>query len=155
MAKVILGERVGKLGTIRVGSSAVVFDYKEEKILLTRRADNGQWCIPGGGMDQGESITENCAREILEETGLRVRVGKLIGVYSNPNRLIEYADGNRYHVVVLSFRAEVIGGELGLSDETTDYGYFSSAEIEKLDLMEHHRERIEDALANQAAAFIR
>ena len=47
-------------------------------------------------MDPGESVTEACAREVWEETGLQGRVGKLIGVYSDPHQLVEYADSNRF-----------------------------------------------------------
>ena len=86
---------------------------------------------------------------------LRTRIGKLIGVYSSPHRLLEYADGNRYHIVGLCFEAEPIGGTLGLSDETTEFGYFTLAEIEGLDVMDHHRERIADAFAEEASAFVR
>ena len=81
--------------------------------------------MPGGHMEPGESATEACAREVWEETGLKVRIGRLIGVYTNPHRIVEYADGNRYQIVALSFEAEPIGGELGISDETTECGYFS------------------------------
>jgi ADP-ribose pyrophosphatase YjhB (NUDIX family) len=155
MAKLLHGERIGKLGAILLGCSAVIFDATQQRVLLTRRTDNGRWCLPGGQMEPGESAAEACAREVWEETGLRIRVKRLIGVYSNPHRLIEYADGNRYHVVAMHFEAEPVGGVLSISDETTDCGYFSPAEIEGMDVMEHHRERIEDALAAQAAAFVR
>ena len=70
MAKIITGHRVGQNGTIRVGCSAVIFDKNHEKILLTRREDNNQWCLPGGGMESGESASETCIREVEEETGL-------------------------------------------------------------------------------------
>jgi len=155
MAKFLFGERIGKLGAIRLGCSAVIFDTTQNKILLTCRADNGLWCLPGGAIDPGESVVEACAREVWEETGLRVRVGKLIGVYSNPHQLVEYVDGNRFQLVALIFEAEPISGELGISDETTAVGYFSLAEIEDMDLMEHHRVRIKDALVGQQAAFVR
>ena len=106
-------------------------------------------------MEPGESIAETCAREVWEETGLRVRVGRLIGLYTSPDFVIEYADGNRFQIVGASFEARVVDGELGLSDETTEYGYFAPDEIERMDLMEHHRERIADALVGQVAAFVR
>jgi ADP-ribose pyrophosphatase YjhB (NUDIX family) len=155
MAKLIEGERIGKDARLSVGASAIIYDAQREKILLTRRTDNGRWCLPGGAMEAGESISEACAREVLEETGLVVKVGRLIGVYSTPHRIIEYADGNRRQIVSHSFEAEVVGGELGLSDETTEFGYFSIDEILHLDLMEHHRERIVDLLANQVTPFVR
>ncbi len=106
-------------------------------------------------MEPGESLSEACAREVWEETGLQVRVGRLIGVYSNPHRLIEYGNGRRYSIVVLSFVAEPTGGTLGISDETTECGYFSRAEMTSMDIMETSHERIEDAFAIQEAAFIR
>jgi ADP-ribose pyrophosphatase YjhB (NUDIX family) len=155
VTKLLYGERIGKLGTILVGCSALILDQTKQKVLLTQRTDNGQWCLPGGRMEPGESATEACAREVWEETGLHVRVGSLIGVYSNPHRLIEYADGNRVHVVALHFEAEPVDGILGLSDETTAYGYFTQAEIVSMNVIEHHRERIEDAFAFRPAAFVR
>lgn len=155
MAKIMNGDRIGKLGMLMVGSSAVIFDPSRRKILLTRRTDNGQWCLPGGQMEPGESITETCSREVWEETGLRVKVERLIGVYTSPHRIIEYADGNRYQLVSFNFEVEPIGGSLGLSDETTDYGYFSQREIEDLDLMAHHCERIVDAFAAERITVVR
>jgi 8-oxo-dGTP pyrophosphatase MutT (NUDIX family) len=73
-----------------VGSSAVIFDNAKEKILLTQRSDNKQWCIPGGRIEPGESAEEACIREVLEETGLLARVKRIIGIYSNPDRIVEY-----------------------------------------------------------------
>jgi len=46
-------------------------------------------------MDPGESVAECCSREVLEDTGLIVHVGRMIGIYSTPHRIMEYADGNR------------------------------------------------------------
>jgi len=106
-------------------------------------------------MDPGESAEETCVREALEETGLQVRVIKLVGVYTSPNIMVEYPDGNRIQPVAFSFEAEVVGGELGLSNETTEYGYVPVDELDTVDLMEHHRERIEDAVQDRTAAFFR
>ncbi|MDA0735459.1 MAG: NUDIX domain-containing protein [Chloroflexi bacterium] len=155
MSNLIHGERVGRQGKLRPGASAIIFDQDREKVLLTRRTDNGRWCLPGGGMDPGESAEETCVREVLEETGLAVRVTRLVGVYTSPNILVEYADGNRIQPVAFSFEAEVVGGELGLSDETTEYGYIPVEAFDTIDLMEHHKQRIEDALQSQPAAFFR
>jgi ADP-ribose pyrophosphatase YjhB (NUDIX family) len=153
--RIIEGERIGKTAKLRVGCSAMVFDESRQKILLTRRTDNGQWCLPGGGVDVGESVSETCEREMVEETGLRVRVTRLIGIYSTPHRIIEYADGNRWQFVSFSFEAEVLDGELQLSDETTEVGYFTLEEIASMDMVPHHRERISDALVGQVATFVK
>ena len=106
-------------------------------------------------MDPGESAEETCVREALEETGLQVRVTKLVGIYTSPNIMVEYADGGRVQPVSFSFEAEVIGGELSLSDETTEYGYFPVKELDTIDLLEHHKQRIEGAMQDGAAAFYR
>ena len=130
--KIVYGERIGKDGEILVGCSATIFDETGQKVLLTRRADNHQ-----------------------EETGLNVEVQQLIGVYSNPNRIIQYADGNMFHLVALNFKVVVVGGELTTSDETTEFGYFSLQEIHNMDLLQTHAERIEDAFQQQSQVFIR
>ena len=138
-----------------MGASSIIFDESREKILLTKRTDNGRWCLPGGGMDPGESVEEACVREAYEETGLHVRIIRLVGVYTSPGLVIEYADGNIFQPVSLSFEAEITGGELGLSDETTEVGYFTIEDVKTMDLMDHHRARIQDALKNVESTFIR
>jgi len=153
--QVLYGERLGKQGKLRLGCSAIIFDEKREKVLLTRRADNGRWCLPGGGMESGESAAEACEREVLEETGLTVRVKRLIGVYSNPDQLVIYPDGNKVFFVVLSFEAEALHGELTLSDETTEFGYFSLQEMESMPMHGHHKQRVEDALTMTGEALIK
>ncbi len=152
MTQILYGERLGREGKIRLGCSAVVCD-DAGRVLLTRRRDNGQWCLPSGGMEAGESPAETCVREVLEETGLRVRVKRLVGVYSDPNQLVVYADGTKVQIVAIHFEAEAVGGTLGLSDETSDFGYFSSEEIEGMELLGHHKQRIMDTLARKTEAF--
>jgi len=154
MTQVLYGPRLSKEGKVRLGCSAAIFD-EQGRILLTRRADNGQWCLPGGRLESGESVTEACEREVLEETGLTVRVTRLVGVYSHPNQLVVYPDGNKAHIVALHFEAEVVGGELGLSNETTDYGYFTVQELEGLEFMGRHKERILDTLERRTEALIK
>ena len=154
MTQVLYGPRLGKQGKLRLGCSAAIFD-QDGRILLTRRADNGQWCLPGGGVESGESAAEACEREVFEETGLRVRVRRLVGVYSHPDQLVIYPDGNKAFIVALHFTAEVIGGEPGLSNETTDFGYFTVEEVEGLEMLGRHKERVIDTLGNYPEALIK
>ena len=80
---------------IRPGTCAAVFNERGE-ILLQKRADNGFWSMPGGAVDPGESVEQGALREVWEETGLQVRVGRLVGVYSDPcNYMITHDPGGR------------------------------------------------------------
>ena len=154
MTQILYGPRISKQGKIRLGCSAAIFD-EQGRILLTRRADNGQWCLPGGRMESGESAAEACEREVFEETGLNVRVTRFVGVYSHPDQLVVYPDGKKAHIVALHFEAEITGGELGLSNETTAFGYFTVEQFEGLEFLGRHKERILDTLEKHAEALIK
>jgi len=154
MTQILYGERIGKEGKIRLGCSAIIFD-DDGSFLLTRRADNGQWCLPGGGIEPGESIEEACVREVFEETGLDVKIERLIGVYSNHDQLVVYPDGAKFQIVALHFEAEIMGGVLGLSNETTACGYYSLEEIKDMDLIHSHRERILDSLTDETRSIVK
>jgi len=155
MTQILFGDRIGKSGELRLGACAVIFDEKREKILLTRRSDNGLWCLPGGKMESGETVEECCQREVFEETGLEIKTQRLIGVYSNRDQLVIYPDGNKVQIVVLSFEAVATGGKLGLSNETTDAAFFSPLEMESMPMHGHHMERVNDALLNLDPPIIR
>lgn len=146
---------MGKDGSIRIGCAAIIFDEARTQVLLTRRADTGQWCLPSGGLEPGESASEACERETLEETGLQVRVKRLVSIFSSPDRLVVYTGGGRYQFVFFAFEVELLGGIPGLSDETTAVGYFSLPSLQTLDIFPHHRQFILDASSGQSAAFIR
>lgn len=155
MATLVYGDRITRQAKLSIGCLAVIFDEARQSVLLTRRQDNGRWCLPGGHMEPGESVAEACAREIWEETGLQVQIVKCIGIYSDPNRVIQYADGAQYQIIGLCFEARPVSGTLILTDETTEIGYFTRDQMCELDVMEHHIERIDDAFAARDAAYIR
>ena len=154
MTQILYGDRIGAQGKIRLGCSAAIFD-EQGRVLLTKRRDNGQWCLPSGGVEPGESVAEGCEREVLEETGLSVRVKRFVGVYSHPDQLTVYSETDKFQIIAMHFEAEIIGGELGLSDETSDYGYFTMEDINGLEMLGRHKERIIDTLANQKEAFVK
>jgi hypothetical protein len=64
-------------------------------------------------------------------------------------------DGKKYQVVVINFKAEVTGGKLVTSNETIAYGYYSRSEMNALDMLQSHIERIDDAISNQICAYMR
>ena len=154
MTRVIYGDGIGKAGELRLGSCAVIFDEDRRRVLLTRRMDNGLWCLPGGKMELGESVEECCRREVFEETGLEVRLRRLIAIYSNRDQLVIYPDDHKVQIVVLSFEAEITGGRLGLSDETTAAEYFTFSDMELMPMHGRHLERVKDALLNQITPIL-
>jgi 8-oxo-dGTP pyrophosphatase MutT (NUDIX family) len=152
---VINSPRAARQGQLRLGCSAVLLDPAGTKVLLTRRKDNGMWCLPGGRVDPGESVTESIVREVSEETGLQVRVLRLTGIYSNPDLLVVYPDGNRSHIVVLNFLVEWVSGEIDLSDETTDARFFPILKALTMDLFHNHAEHLQDALSDQLSIMVK
>jgi len=154
MTKVLYGERISRQGKIRLGCSAAIFD-EQGRVFLTRRTDNGQWCLPGGRMESGESVAEACEREVWEETSLQVRVKRLVGVYSHTDQLVVYPDGNKAHIVALHFEAEIINGTPALSNETTEFGYFTLEQVDGMEMLGRHKERILDTLEKHSQALIK
>jgi len=155
MAQYAYGERIGRTAQLKLGTSAIILGEAGDKILLTRRTDNGRWCLPGGAMDPGESMEECCIREVWEETGLAVRVVRLLGIYSTPHRVTYYEDGQRWQTVTTNFLVEITGGTLGVSNETTAVGFFSPQEMATMDIVDPHLERIQDFFSGQTTVFIR
>jgi len=137
------------------GVAVVIFD-ENERVLLQKRADVGLWGLPSGHVEPGETVAEAAIREIKEETNLRIRLLKLIGVYSEPaSQIFHYPNGRIVHFITTCFLAEVIGGELCChSDESLDVKFFSKEQLPE-ELLPMHPSWLEDALAHQAEAFIR
>lgn len=74
---------VGTRPLILVGAEVLVFD-RGNRLLLQRRSDSGDWAIPGGMMEPGETLEETARRETREETGLELGQLEFMGVYSGP-----------------------------------------------------------------------
>jgi 8-oxo-dGTP pyrophosphatase MutT (NUDIX family) len=139
---------------VRPSVSAVIFD-RRRRLLLQQRSDGGQWGLPGGSVEIGESLATAVAREVLEETGLTVVPRRLIGVYSDPSlQVVRYPNGNVWHYVNACFECVVRGGELTTCDETLALDWFSPQRLPST-LLPNHRIRIRDARTRRLAAFVR
>jgi len=139
---------------VRPSVSAVIFD-RHGRLLLQQRSDGAQWGLPGGSVEIGESLAAAVVREVLEETGLTVRVRRLVGVYSEPERqVIRYPDGTVWHYVNACFECARREGDLRTSAETLDLRYFPLRRLPAT-LLPNHRIRIRDARRRRIAAFIR
>lgn len=77
-----------------VPSANVIAIDTSGRVLLIRRSDNGNYALPGGGMDLGESMTDTAIRETLEETGWRVEIDGLVGVFTNPGHVLHYTSND-------------------------------------------------------------
>lgn len=144
-----------KVKEIRPGVAMVIFNEKGE-VLLQKRADVNLWGIPSGHVEPGETVKDAAVREILEETGLKVKILRLIGIYSEPNsQIFHYPDGRITHFVTCCFQAEVIGGNLTVCPpETLDLRYFSCDDLPK-DMLKMHPLWLADALTPTTQSFIR
>ncbi len=96
----------------------IIFNDKN-RILLQRRGDDGNWCIPGGSMELGETVEETGIREVREETGLIVYNLKLFNVYSGESQYHKYPDGNEFYFVNVVFTTRNYEGILTIDDEET------------------------------------
>ena len=142
-------ERVG------LATNGMVFDDLG-RVLLQKRADNGFWGLPGGWLDVGESVEQGAIREVFEETGLRVRIRRLVGIYSDPKNytIMTYPGGPTFQFVTIAFECERQSGEVQVSEESTEIGYFAVDTLPEKTLL-GHRIRIRDAVAPEGAPFIR
>jgi ADP-ribose pyrophosphatase YjhB (NUDIX family) len=126
-----------------VGSSAVVMD-DEGRILLQRRSDSGNWALPGGAMDIGETFAESVVREVKEETGFDVRIERIVGIYSDPAHVFAYDDGEVRQEFNICLACKIVGGRLAVSSESTDVRFVPFEEVAGLMMHESIRKRIRD-----------
>lgn len=130
--------------THRVGAFAIIRD-DDGRVLISRRSDSGWFNLPGGGVEPHEAAPEGLIREVREETGLEVTVGRLVGLYSKPQK----------HEIVLTFEARVTGGALQPSDEADLHEWVAPDALSQRQVLPKHLERIQDALRAEPATIIK
>ncbi|WP_152393287.1 NUDIX domain-containing protein [Paenibacillus guangzhouensis] len=149
---------------ILVTGGAIIRD-DQGRILLQRRSDYGDWGLPGGGMNAGESIEETMIREIHEETGLVVTHYELHTVYSGSRMKYKYPDGNEVVFVMFIFNAKAdLTGRIAKDNKTLIYAdkeqeslqleFKSIEEIKVEDISTVQRPLIED-LKNDRKSILR
>jgi len=123
-----------------VGIGGVVIENGQ--VLLIKRGSEplrGQWSIPGGLLELGESLQQGVARELLEETGLEVRVHELIEVFDRIySEGVEGGAGPpqrpRYHYVIVDYLCERISGKAKAGSDVTDVAYAREDDLERFQL---------------------
>ena len=114
------------------GVAAIVRD-DENRVLFIRRADNGEWGLPAGAIDPGESPAAAAAREVREETGLEVRPTRIAGVFGGRGFRVRYENGDEAEYTVIVFDCEVVGGKLSPTDgEALELRYFAPDDAPEL-----------------------
>lgn len=120
-------------------------------VLLQRRGDRGTWGFPGGCVEYGESLEEAAVREIFEETGLKVEVTGLLGVYSKYTDT--YPNGDVAQPITCFFRCTPVGGTLHADgQETLELVFFPATELPDL-VNVQHRDAAADYVAGRTGVW--
>ncbi|MEU3765687.1 NUDIX domain-containing protein [Amycolatopsis keratiniphila] len=134
-----------KANSIAVAVSAFIQD-DEGRILMIRRTDNDLYSIPGGQLELGETLAQAAVREVREETGIECEVTGVIGLYSNPNHVIAYDDGEVRQEFSICFRADSIGGTARTSDESKEVCWVSAEMVAEMNVHPSIKMRVEHGL---------
>ncbi|MCD2193584.1 NUDIX domain-containing protein [Actinomycetospora endophytica] len=128
--------------SIVIAVSTFVLD-EDERLLMIRRTDNDLYGLPGGRHELGETMTETAIRETKEETGIAVEVTSLVGIFSNPDHVLSYDDGEVRQEFSICFRARAVGGSARTSDESSEVIWVPRGELGTRDIHPSIRLRID------------
>jgi ADP-ribose pyrophosphatase YjhB (NUDIX family) len=142
-----------KANSIVVAVTVFVTD-DQDRLLLIRRTDNGLWALPGGAQEIGEYIAETASRETREEAGVEVEVVDDVGIYTNPNHVVEFSDGEVRQQFSICFRARYLSGTPATSDESSDARWVGRDELDSLDIHPSMRLRIDHGYAQRRTPYI-
>ncbi|MFB6630668.1 NUDIX domain-containing protein [Streptomyces sp. NPDC056362] len=134
-----------KANSVVPSVTAVVCD-DTGRLLVIHKTDNDLWALPGGGHDIGERIADTVVREVEEETGIRVMVDGIVGLYTDPEHVLAYDDGEVRQQFSICFRARPVGGSLRTSSESKEVRWMAPADLDDLDIHPSMRLRIQHGL---------
>jgi ADP-ribose pyrophosphatase YjhB (NUDIX family) len=137
-----------------VPSVTAIVPNERGELLLVHKTDNDLWALPGGGMDVGESMADAVVREVKEETGIDAEVTGLVGIYSNPNHVMAYDDGEVRQQCSICFTTRMPGGQLATSSETKEVRFVDPADLAALSIHPSMRLRIDHYLGHRSAPYI-
>ncbi|MFJ2087611.1 NUDIX hydrolase [Micromonospora vinacea] len=124
------------------------------RVLLIQRTDNGLWALPGGAQDFGEYVAETAVRETREEAGIEIEVTGVVGIYTNPNHVVEYSDGEVRQQFSICFRGQFVSGEPTTSDESSDVQWVAQDDLALLSIHPSMRLRIDHGFQPRNEPYI-
>jgi ADP-ribose pyrophosphatase YjhB (NUDIX family) len=142
-----------RANSIVVACTVFVAD-DQDRVLLIRRTDNDLWALPGGAQDIGEYIAETAVRETREEAGVEIEVTGLIGIYTNPNHLVEYSDGEVRQQFSICFRARYVSGSPTASSESSEVRWVTRDQLDELPIHLSMRLRIDRGYQRRTEPYI-
>ncbi len=116
---------------------------KGDSVLLIQRGREprlGEWTVPGGAVELGESLRDAARREIREECGIEIQLGEVVDAFDLMSR--DAAGKLKYHYIVIDFAATYVGGNLRAGDDVMDARWVTLSELGKYSLDEKTREEI-------------
>jgi ADP-ribose pyrophosphatase YjhB (NUDIX family) len=124
-------------------------------VLLIRRSDNGNWALPGGAMDIGESLRQAAVRETREETGIHCEITGVSGIYTDPGHVILYTSNGEVRQefsIVLTARAT--SGQLTPSSESSEVRWVTRADLGSYEMDASMRLRVDHYLEERAQPYL-
>lgn len=133
-------KKIGHDLLILAGANVIILD-DEDRILLQRRK-SGSWGLPGGLLEVGETLEETAAREVYEETNLKIGNLRLVHVFSGPKYCFELDNLDKIYVITTVYYTRELEGEMAAdNDESLELRYFGTNEFPE-DLEEEYRDYI-------------
>jgi len=138
-----------------VPSVTVAVQDDEGRILLVHKTDNDLWALPGGGHEIGESISATAVREVEEETGVTVELTGIVGLYTDPNHVMAYDDGEVRQEFSICFSARLVGGHAREDGtETKEVRWVDVDQLDRLSIHPSMRLRIQHYVERRPKPFI-
>jgi 8-oxo-dGTP pyrophosphatase MutT (NUDIX family) len=138
-------------GPRRIGVIGIV--ERDGRVLVQRRADDGAWDFVGGALGEEETVLEALAREVHEESGLQVLEASLLGIFSDPSRIIEYPDGSVCRLLSIVFRVAADAREPRKSEESLELRFVERGELAEMDVWPSVRP-VRDAYLERAGVVV-
>lgn len=127
-----------------VRPAASAFVVKGDAVLLIERSDNGNWSMPGGVHESGETLSRTAVRETFEETGVSIRITGLVGIFTDPGHVTLYtSDGEVRQEFSIVYNAEYLRGDPTPSDEASRVAWVTLDQLDALPMDRSQRQRLD------------